>query len=163
MAGSLRHGTLLSPLPRRRFCHCCPTVFPTVVPNSVPSSPITIVDGRRGGIELDEARAAELAVVSQLDYDHVTDISLGEQRWNTGDEVITAVGAQLSMTGVKLTLPDNAGKRIRFQCHAKGRRKIAPGSGKTDCRRAITVSLVDNCTRLRRMLPVTLLPTPRVS
>jgi hypothetical protein len=39
-----------------------------------------------------------------------------------------------------MTLRDNAGKRIRLQCHRNARGK---GSTKTNCIRAITVSLVD--------------------
>jgi hypothetical protein len=71
------------------------------------------------------------------------------------------VGAQFSMTGVKMTLPDNAGKRVRFHCYPKGRPKTA--SGKTVCQPASTVSLVDKLYQVTKNVTGhdhTLLPTP---
>ena len=47
-----------------------------------------------------------------------------------------------------MTIRDNCGKRIRFICHRNGRCKSEKRSGKTDCKRAVTVGQIDGTWRV---------------
>jgi hypothetical protein len=71
--------------------------------------------------------------------DAVTEVWLRAQRWKTAELAVTAIVAHFAINGVKMTLRDNAGKRIRFQCSRNARGKGSTRSAKTNCIRAITV------------------------